>query len=160
MWKQSKTICFTLVELCMPCRNQNSQKKNCQAWDAQTYRVTNTENEPQISRFITKASQVKLKLSNKLRSNTLESKRKTTNCRRGCKAVLKLQWELYGNNSKFKSLPYSLLCQLFVGDGRREGAINLHLSSFFQTWGEERGSLTKLVSTNQTSAFEWIISIY
>lgn len=134
MWKQSKAICFTLMELCMPCRNQNFKNKNCQAWDAQTYRVTNAENEPQIWKYITKASQVKLKLSNKLQSNMLESKKpQTTNTyRKGCKAVLKLQWELYGNNSKFKSLPYSLLCQLFVGDRGTEGAINLHLSSFLQ----------------------------
>jgi len=47
-----------------------------------------------------------------------------------------------------------------VGGRGMEGVVtSLHLSSFLQMWGEERGSLTKILSTIQTSVFEQIISV-
>lgn len=64
----------------------------------------------------------------------------------------------------FALLSYSSASYLGVGGVKgwtgREGVVaNLHLSSFLQRWGGEKGSLTKVLSTNQASVFEQIISI-
>lgn len=87
--------------------NQNYQKTP-QAWDTQTYRMTNAENEPQISRTITNTSQFKSKLSNELQSSLWQRKPQQTLSQLAVKeAKLSLN-----SNPKYKAIIRCLHCCL------------------------------------------------